>query len=361
LIGSDTSATVADDYLLFVRDGALVAQRFDADGKRAVGEPQSIVPQVAASPNFRSAVTASATGTLVYTPAQAGDVTKLVRYDTAGAELETIGTPARYRNPAISSDGRYLAVQQYHDSLSEIRLFDLTRGGDARLRHAANAEFPVWASDGRLAFAASDSGWLDLFVARVDADAPAESVFRSPADKMPTDWSPDGRYLCFTSLQPGGSYDLFALQVPVTAPPLAISTTTAEEADGQFSPDGHRIAFVSTTTGRPEVFVKQFPFGQTLRRVSVSGGMSPVWGPDGRLYYLDLAARIMRAEVPPAENATIPPPSVVMQAKVITAGTSRTNFALTPAGQLVVTTPTSQDRSASIAVAANWRALLGNR
>lgn len=361
LFGSDTSATVAADVLLFVRDGTLVAQRFDGDAARAVGPAFAVLPEVAASPTFRSAVTASRTGTLVYTPFRAADLTSLVRFDRSGRQLDVIGSPAKFRNPVISADGRHLAVQQYRDSMSEIRWFDLERGGEGRLRHGATAEFPVWAGDGRLAFAATDHGWLDLFVTRIDRDEPAELLFQSDADKMPSAWSPDSRYLCFTALQPGGSYDLFALAVPGTAPPVAIATTTAEEADGQFSPDGRQIAYISTSTGRPEIYVKGFPFGSTLRRVSVSGGMSPVWGRDGALYYMDLSSRVMRVDVPAAETVAIPAPVMVMQANVITAGTSRAHYAVAPDGRLIVNTPTSGDRAPSVAVVSNWTALVQKR
>jgi Tol biopolymer transport system component len=360
LIGSDTSAAVAGDYLLFVRDDTLVAQRFDADAARAVGSPESLVPQVTSTPNFRSAVSVSQAGVLVYTPFTAADLTKLVRFDREGRQAGVIGSPGKYRNPSVSRDGRYLSVQQYHDSLSEIRMFDLIRGGNARLRHGANAEFPVWARDGRLAFAATDYGWLDLFVTRVDADRTAELLYRSSEDKMVTDWSPDGRHLSYTSLKPGGSYDVFVLPVPANSPPIPVASTDAQEADGQFSPDGQLIAYLSTSSGTPEIYVKSFPFGSNARRVSTFGGTSPAWGNDGTLYFMDLESRVMRARIP-AQGAEIPAPTTVMRTEVITSGTSRTYFAVAPDGGIFVNTPASEEVNTSVAVVANWTSLLRKR
>ena len=66
-------------------------------------------------------------------------------------------------------------------------VFDLLRGGASRLPHAANAELPIWADDGRLAYAATDHGWKDVFVTRIDADAPAQLLYRSEEDKIPTE------------------------------------------------------------------------------------------------------------------------------------------------------------------------------
>ena len=359
LTGSDTSAEISNDYLLFVRDGTLVAQRFDPNGVRVVGEPVSLLSQVTATPDFRTAVTASRTGVLVYTPFTAADVTNLVRFDRNGKRLDVIGTAGKYRNPAISADGRYLAVQRYHDSLSEIRLFDLVLGGESRLPHGASAELPVWADDGRLAFVATDNGWQDLFIRRIDADAPAELLYRSEEDKIPSDWSRDGRYLSFTSLKPGGDYDVFVLPVPAISPPIPIAaTSTAYEADGQFSPDGHQIAYISTISGRPEIYVKSFPFGSAARRVSTQGGMSPTWGTDGVLYYMDREARLMRVRMPESEKAQIPSPELLMQTDTITIGTARTYFAVAPDGGILVNTPASGNVSTNLVVVANWTSLL---
>ena len=359
LTGSDTSAEISGDYLLFVRDATLVAQRFDRDDARAVGEPVSLLPQVAATPDFRSAASASQTGILVYTPFAAADLMKLVRFDRNGNQLGTVGSPGKYRNPAISSDGRYLAVQQYHDSISEIRLFGLVQLSESRLRHRAGAEVPVWSDDGRLAFAATDHGWLDLFIRRVDSDAPAQLLYKSSEDKIPTDWSSDGSYLSFTSLKPGGDYDIFVVPVPATSPPIPVAaTTTAYEADGQFSPDGRQIAYISTSTERPEIYVKAFPFGSASRRVSTSGGLSPAWGADGTLYYMDLESNVMRVRIPASDKAQIPAPSPMMRTEIITGGTSRTNFAVAPDGGILVNTPVSAEVSTNLALVANWTSLL---
>lgn len=359
LIGSDTSGIVAGSHLLVVRDGTLAAYRLDMSRGQVVGPAQSLIPNVTATPIFRSAVTASDTGVLVYTPSQAGDITALTWFDPSGKRLQTIEASGRFRNPAVSMDGRYLAVQQYHDSISELRVFDLVRGGNSRLPHPSNAEFPVWSPDGRLTFAATDRGWLDLFVMRIDGDSHAQKLLQSDADKMPTDWSPDGRYLSYTSLSAGGDYDLYVLPVSPSGSPIAISNEAFQEADGHFSFDSRRLAYVTTATGQAEVYVRRFPSDGTVRKVSTGGGLSPAWSDAGTLYFLDLAGRIMRARVPKDERAAIPSPEVVMQADVITAGASRNHFALAPgATRLLVNGPAAGEQSTSIAVLANWPSLI---
>ena len=47
------------------------------------------------------------------------------------------------------------------------------------------------------------------------------------------------------------------------------------------------IVYASAETGRPEVYVRRFPGGAPVVRVSPDGGYSPVWSPDGQqLFYV---------------------------------------------------------------------------
>ena len=64
--------------------------------------------------------------------------------------------------------------------------------------------------------------------------------------------------------------------------PFPYLATPAAETDGQFSPDGRWIAYTSDETGRAEVFVQDFPSTGAKFQVSVAGGMVPRWGPSGR-------------------------------------------------------------------------------
>ena len=49
-----------------------------------------------------------------------------------------------------------------------------------------------------------------------------------------------------------------------------------------FSPDGRWLAYVSNATGTPEVYVRGSSPGGAASKVSVGGGNTPRWTPDGR-------------------------------------------------------------------------------
>ena len=86
-------------------------------------------------------------------------------------------------------------------------------------------------------------------------------------------WSPDGTRLAFSSARGGG----------------VNCSTPFREAWPTFSPDGRWLAYGSNETGRFEVYVRPFPGGVPVHRVSTAGGGAPLWSPDGqRLFFRGL-------------------------------------------------------------------------
>ncbi len=63
-------------------------------------------------------------------------------------------------------------------------------------------------------------------------------------------------------------------------------TTPADERLSAFSPDGRWIAYTSDETGTYEVFVRPYPGPGGRWQISSGGGVYPIWSPDGRrLFY----------------------------------------------------------------------------
>jgi eukaryotic-like serine/threonine-protein kinase len=338
LIAADASGVIAGDNLLFVQDGALAAQRFDARAGRLTGAVEQILQNVATSKEFRSAISATA-DVIIYSSSDTSDVTELTWYDRSGQPQSKVAAPGRYQNPALSRDGRYLAVEHYHDSMGEIRIFDLiSGGGPTRIAPAATVAHPVWGPAGRLAYAASKTGWMDIYTTTLDDPSAANAVVVSKSDKMPTDWSADGKYLAYVDLAPGKSYDVWVkpLDPPGAVLPIAVSDDL--EASATFSQDGQVLAYVSLKSRQPEVWVRSFPNGAD-RKVSTNGGFQPSWGSGRALYYLDPAGRLMTVSVPP--QGPIDAARQVVQTRVITPGTARNHYVLHPTidGTVLVNSP----------------------
>jgi serine/threonine-protein kinase len=71
--------------------------------------------------------------------------------------------------------------------------------------------------------------------------------------------------------------------------------TPAREHMARFSPDGRWLAYTSNESGRDEVYVRPFPRTEGVGRlVSIGGGSGPVWAPDGStLFYQGASGDIM--------------------------------------------------------------------
>ena len=106
-----TDASREGGWLLFGRQGTLVARRFDAARGALSGDPVTVADALAIDATVNvGAFSVSATGLVTY---RAGGVARnqLTWFDRAGQALGTLGAPdATQVDPALSPDGRQVAV-----------------------------------------------------------------------------------------------------------------------------------------------------------------------------------------------------------------------------------------------------------
>jgi eukaryotic-like serine/threonine-protein kinase len=285
-------------HLLFMRGGALMSQPFNEGRLELEGEAVPLTNQVGSfrlSANF----TASANGILAYRGG-ANALSRLVWFDREGKVLGTAGEPGTYADVALSPDGTRAATTRTDATGQGIWLLDFARGGTERFSfdpfpHAA----PVWSPDGaRLAFAQT-VGVPELRWKATRGAAREETVLKAGA---PSDWSRDGRFLLYTTLNAATKSDLWVLPLEGSErKPLPFVATAFNERQGQFSPDIRWIAYVSDVSGRSEVYVQPFPpssGGAGNSSVSKNGGYQPRWRRDGKeLFYMSLDGKLMAVDV----------------------------------------------------------------
>lgn len=104
---------------------------------------------------------------------------------------------------------------------------------------------------------------------------------------MPVSWSPDGKRLAFIQESPSGSFDIWILPLEQDRRPQPWRETPFNERNAEFSPDGRWLAYTSNESGRFEVYVEPYPGPGARYQVSTDGGDDPAWARSGReLFYL---------------------------------------------------------------------------
>ena len=202
----------APDFLFFMRESTLMAQRLDLTRLEMVGEPIRVAEGVERlGPGASFAVSAS--GTVVALPPGARNITQPTWLRRDGTAAGTLGQPAESMNVPILPDGRQAAVDRF-DQLPGIWLLDTSRGTETRATFGKVYEStPSRLPDGAaFAFASAELAPPNLYMKRLDAAGPGRHLFGGPAQTLfPQSWSPDGRFMVYTSTSPTTEGDIWLI------------------------------------------------------------------------------------------------------------------------------------------------------
>jgi dipeptidyl aminopeptidase/acylaminoacyl peptidase len=232
----------------------------------------------------------SESGTLAYVPGSPewDSDRRLVWVDQAG-EVEPLPTPARpYMSPTISPDGRFATVAIRGDTW-RIWVYDFLRATLTPLTSGASSQTPIWTADAsRVVYRATRSGFRNLFWKPADGSGEEERLAASENLQSPVSFSPDGKWLVFSEIDPSTGYDLWVLPMNGARTPEVFLRTPFNEGLARVSPDGRWLAYMSDESGRREIYVQPFPGGGRKWLISTDGGNEPVWSRDGRrLFYVN--------------------------------------------------------------------------
>jgi len=298
IYAASASGDASKGWLLFLREGALLAQPFDAGRLSLTGDPFPLTDQVEAW-----SFSVSDTDILVYQSRRIDEVTQLGWFDRAGKPLESIGGTGSYQNqPRLAPDGKRVVVSRMdaRTRRSDLYVIDLTRGTESRLTFdPADDTRPIWSHDGnRIVWASNRTGTYQLYQKLASGVGQDEPLLQSDAPLLPGSWSADGKFLLYGRTDPKTNDDLWVLPLEGDRQPFPFLQTPFWDSDAQFSPDGRWIAYRTTESGRPEVYVQTFPASGGRWQVSTKGGHHPQWRGDGKeLFYCSTDGKLMAVDV----------------------------------------------------------------
>jgi hypothetical protein len=347
-------------YLIFTRNEALLAQRFDAGSRRLIGDPFTIGdPPAQTNYGASPCATVSTNGVLAWQ--QAGGLeSKLVWIDRAGHEIGTVGiAPERWSSLALSRDGRQAAMQQLvAGGSSDLWIVDLAREIANRITFGQGGNFPgAWSPDGKeIIYNSTRLGTRDLYRRSSDGSGTDQLFYRSSLPfKNVDDWSLDGKWVLFDEIGEGSGWNVMVAPAAGGAPrPLLASPFNEQSA--AFSPDGAWIVYTSDESGSSQAYVQAFPGPGGKQQVSKTGAIYAPWSGNGReVFVLRVDFSVLSVPVDwagsephfgaPRELYRLPP--------------SARSWSPAPDGQRFLVVLPVEQTTPGVSIAVNWRAGAG--
>jgi Tol biopolymer transport system component len=237
---------------------------------------------------------------------------------------------------------------------------DPLRGYSTRFTFdGADEDNPVWSHDNQqLAFSSAQKGAQTLHVRAADGTRDEQVLLDTGADATPNDWSPDGRYLLYTTTDPTTSLDLWILSL-ADRKSKPFLKTRAREGQAQISPDGRFVAYSSDDSGTTEIWVRTFPDGGGPWQISRGGGVEPRWGENGKeLFFRRLNQQIAAADITTDPVFQAGMPHALFTANISGAGGGNRNPRWAPtadAKKFVVVVADRLDDLGPLTVEVNWQ------
>jgi Tol biopolymer transport system component len=277
-------------YLVFTRDGRVLAQRFDASRLELLGAPVSITDAPRPSDlDAEPVASASVNGRLAILRSNRTD-TRLEIRDENGVTVSSLGLPrAPWRVSQVAPDERRATVFKG----DELWVVDLVRSVPMRVAtNMSSLPTTVWSPDGsRIAYGARHEDSEEIYISGLDGRAELVPTTNDPF-KGVSDWSRDGGTLVLWSQSMETDVDIWLLPLDGSREPVPYLRSPATEAGAKISPNGRWLAYYSNETGVNEVYVQSFPEPGRKMRISLDGGMFPSWTEGGQeLRYFNLARR----------------------------------------------------------------------
>jgi serine/threonine protein kinase len=353
---------VPPGYILFARDGSLMAQRFDASRLELSGEAFPVAGNVDQdTPSANAFFTASADGGAIAWSEGSHAMDQLTWFDHSGNKLGTLGPMGHYSTPRFSPDGKKLAVTipDPESGNRDVWILELASGSLTRFTtNPANDWIAAWSPDSKyLAFASDRTPRSTIY--RKAVDGTGEEELMVPAgDTMGVfteDWSHDGRLLGYHA-NTSDSIGLWLLPLTGGGTPRPFLPARFRQYGLKFSPDSKTVAWSSSETGSFEVYAALID-KPGKQRVSFGGGIQPDWRPDGKELYFLSGGSLMAAEVKgQGESVTFGAPRAAFSfCQYRASGSGTADYDVSPDGKRFLFPCQSVDaRKRSVTVMIGW-------
>jgi Tol biopolymer transport system component len=295
---NDAARTAYDarGYLLYLHQGTLVGQRFDAEHGVLSGNPFPIAEHVGTDPQKSSRDWFGAGTGLLAFRVGLNPQTQLRWNDRSGHVLGDLTSPAHFDEMELSPDGRRVVVQSSTPDAREVWVYDASgkdRGTRLTFEDSSTAS---WAPDGRRVCytVARSSGWA-LTCKSADGGGTEEDIVVRPGSATFDAASPVEPLMAFDDPNEQGGADIWLVSMTAGHAARPFANSPAAEGHARFSPDGRLMAYASDEDGTLQIYVKELSESGSRWQVTTAGGDEPSWRADGKEMYFLGADRFLYA------------------------------------------------------------------
>jgi Tol biopolymer transport system component len=353
LTANSAVAYAEPGYLVFVRQGRIMAQRFDTKRLEVAGDVIVVGDAPEYSDTDAEAVASVSRNGHMITLQSESPQTRLEWLDRSGRVTGSVPVPAgSWKMMRLSPDARRAAVMNGTD----IWIVDLDRAMPTRFAPTGTPEATLtWSPDGRrIAFVSSQTGRSEVYIANADGTGKPELVPTGDAQfKFVTDWSSDGEYLILYYVTAATGRDIAVLPMSGDRRPIPYAEGPYATSHARISPDGRWIAYESTESGESEIYVQSFPTPGRKVRISSDGGNEPFWSRGGKELLYDHSSGLMAVSIESGDDFRPGVPRVLLTSdEEITAGD------VTADGERFLASVATEPSRRDIRLFLNWAAAL---
>jgi TolB protein len=198
----------------------------------------------------------------------------------------------------ISPSGDYLAITGRTFGSADIWLLNLNSKEAERVTlESSEEEYPVWSPDGRyIAYTSTMEGTHKILIQDLRIRGNPKQILTWPRYCHIRDWSPDGKWFALDDFSSDNGMDLYVISVDGREV-IPVSATKANESYGRFSPDGKWLAFASDQNGAVETYIVSIPELKNKRQLLTSRETWMTWDHNGKQIYFRSGGSIFVQEV----------------------------------------------------------------
>ena len=307
--GASFARYVPSGHLVFGRDGSLWAVPFDIEDLVTTGTPLPVQSDVMGLRNSGVVFASIAlNGMLAFVEGQPEDLRREIvwrHFDGRTEPIDAIPVGAVI-TVALSPDANRVAAAVSGATTHDIWVFDLKRKNRTRLTFEGDNSDPHWTPDGNSVIYSSTRDGLGMaFMKSADGTGDERLLWKVDGVTVGAeDVSSDGR-IALLNYHGENKADLYTLALDdPSAEPQPLIASPAEDDLARFSPDGRWIAYTTDESGEFEVLVRPASGSGGQWQVSTGAGLLPRWSRDGKQLFYRIGRKLWVVDVEASDDAS---------------------------------------------------------